>query len=120
MIGLTNYLTVAAVLFTLLLWLAEGARENRKSAGRMAFGLPLFVLTLFALTRWPTGNLWDALIDPWLWIALLVFRELTLGTQEAAPCHWMNQAYAEGAEEALKDHGGLRAKILSNGILRKS
>jgi len=32
----------------------------------------------------------------------------------------MNQAFAEGAEDALKDHGGLRAKILSDGILRKS
>jgi MOSC domain-containing protein YiiM len=43
-----------------------------------------------------------------------------LGTQECSPCHWMNQAFAEGAEAALKDHGGLRAKILSDGILRKS
>lgn len=43
-----------------------------------------------------------------------------LGTQESAPCHWMNQAFAEGAEEALKGHGGLRAKILSDGVLRVS
>ncbi len=42
-----------------------------------------------------------------------------LGTQESAPCHWMNQAFAEGAEEALKGNGGLRAKILSDGVLRK-
>jgi MOSC domain-containing protein YiiM len=42
-----------------------------------------------------------------------------LGTQEAAPCHWMNQAFAEGAEEALKGHGGLRAKILTDGVLRR-
>jgi MOSC domain-containing protein YiiM len=42
-----------------------------------------------------------------------------LGTQESAPCHWMNQAFAEGAEEALKGYGGLRAKILSDGVLRK-
>lgn len=41
-----------------------------------------------------------------------------LGTQESAPCHWMNAAFAEGAEEALKGHGGLRAKILSDGMLR--
>ena len=41
-----------------------------------------------------------------------------LGTQESAPCHWMNTAFAEGAEEALKGHGGLRAKILSDGVLR--
>ncbi len=42
-----------------------------------------------------------------------------IGTQESAPCHWMNQAFAEGAEDALKGHGGLRARILSDGILRR-
>ena len=43
-----------------------------------------------------------------------------LGTQESAPCYWLNQAFAEGAEEAMKGHGGLRAKILSDGVLKKS
>jgi MOSC domain-containing protein YiiM len=43
-----------------------------------------------------------------------------LGTQESAPCYWMNQTFAEGAEEAMKGHGGLRAKILSSGVLSKS
>ena len=41
-----------------------------------------------------------------------------LGTQESAPCHWMNTAFAPGAEEALKGRGGLRAKVLSDGVLR--
>jgi len=41
-----------------------------------------------------------------------------LGTQESAPCHWMNTAFAEGAEAALEGRGGLRAKILSDGVLR--
>lgn len=41
-----------------------------------------------------------------------------LGTQESTPCHWMNEAFAAGAEEALRGHGGLRARILSDGILR--
>ncbi len=41
-----------------------------------------------------------------------------LGTQESAPCHWMNHAFAEGAEAALQGHGGLRAKILNDGVLR--
>ena len=26
-------------------------------------------LLAFAVSRWPTGNLWDALLDPWLWAA---------------------------------------------------
>ena len=43
-----------------------------------------------------------------------------LGTQESAPCYWMNQAFAEGAEEAMKGFGGLRAKVLSDGVLTRS
>ncbi len=40
------------------------------------------------------------------------------GTQECAPCHWMNTVFAEGAETAMKGHGGLRARILSDGLLK--
>ena len=40
------------------------------------------------------------------------------GTQESAPCLWMNQAFCEGAEAAMKGRGGLRAKILTDGLLR--
>lgn len=43
-----------------------------------------------------------------------------LGSAECTPCYWMNQAFAEGAEAALKGHGGLRAKILTTGTLRPS
>jgi len=41
-----------------------------------------------------------------------------LGTGECSPCYWQNQAFAPGAEEALQGRGGLRAKILSDGMLR--
>lgn len=27
-------------------------------------------LALFGLWRWPSGNVWDAVLDPWLWLAL--------------------------------------------------
>lgn len=30
----------------------------------------ILVLGLFVVTRLPSGNLWDALIDPWLWLVL--------------------------------------------------
>ena len=40
------------------------------------------------------------------------------GSCEAAPCYWMNSAFAEGAHEALKGKGGLRARILSDGVIR--
>jgi MOSC domain-containing protein YiiM len=41
-------------------------------------------------------------------------------TQECAPCYWMNRAIAPGAEQFLKERGGLRAKILSDGQLRSN
>jgi MOSC domain-containing protein YiiM len=42
------------------------------------------------------------------------------GTEECRPCYWMDRAFAPGAQEFLKGRGGLRAKILSNGVLRSS
>ncbi|MBV8586364.1 MAG: MOSC domain-containing protein [Verrucomicrobia bacterium] len=41
------------------------------------------------------------------------------GTEEARPCYWMDRAFAPGANDALKGRGGLRAIILSSGMLRK-
>jgi MOSC domain-containing protein YiiM len=43
-----------------------------------------------------------------------------LGTAECSPCHWQDGAFAPGTEEALQNNGGLRAKILTDGILRVS
>jgi hypothetical protein len=40
------------------------------------------------------------------------------GKGECAPCYWMDHAFGPGAEEALKGRGGLRAAILSDGVLR--
>ena len=40
------------------------------------------------------------------------------GTQESAPCSWMNQAFCQGAEAAMKGRGGLRARILTDGLLK--
>ncbi len=40
------------------------------------------------------------------------------GEEECRPCHWMNGAFAPGAEQFLKEHGGLRAAILTGGKLR--
>lgn len=41
-------------------------------------------------------------------------------SEECKPCYWMDEAVAPGAEEFLKANfrGGLRARILSDGILR--
>jgi hypothetical protein len=40
------------------------------------------------------------------------------GTAECAPCYWMNSALGPGAERFLQGRGGLRARILTDGILR--
>ena len=40
------------------------------------------------------------------------------GTLEATPCPWMNQAFCNGAEASMKGRGVLRAKILTDGLLR--
>ena len=41
-------------------------------------------------------------------------------SEECKPCYWMDEAVAPGAEEFLKTsfRGGLRARILSDGVLR--
>jgi len=41
------------------------------------------------------------------------------GTGECRPCYWMNRAIAPGAEDFLKGCGGLRAEILTDGVLRR-
>lgn len=50
-----------------------------------------------------------------------VFQGITFeGTEECKPCYWMDQAVAPGTEEFLKSacRGGLRARILTGGVLR--
>ncbi len=53
------------------LWLLAGAAAVKvRAAESVAALLILLVLALFVLTRLPTGNVWDALMDPGLWLAL--------------------------------------------------
>jgi len=59
--GASAFAVVLAV--AALLWLIRGS---------VASALPLAVLALFALSRLPTGNVWDALLDPWLWLVLQI------------------------------------------------
>jgi len=40
-----------------------------------------------------------------------------LGTAECKPCYWMDTAVAPGTEKFLTGRGGLRAKILTNGMI---
>ena len=52
-----------ALLAAALLWLLWGSRATVSV---------LVVLAVFVLTRAPSGNLWDALLDPLFWLALQV------------------------------------------------
>lgn len=63
---------VLAVLVTAaLFWLVwGGAAAQHMGLGWLGPLLVLSVIALFVLTRLPTGNVWDALMDPWLWAAL--------------------------------------------------
>jgi len=50
----------------LLPWVVAGAGAWRAS-GVWQVGV---AVALFGLWRWPSGNVWDALLDPWLWLVL--------------------------------------------------
>ncbi|WAC18761.1 molybdenum cofactor biosysynthesis protein [Luteolibacter sp. SL250] len=42
------------------------------------------------------------------------------GSQECRPCHWMDRVVEDGTERFMKEgfRGGLRAKVISGGLLR--
>lgn len=63
--GFSSAAFAAVVLLLTLIWVV-GGRVN----GLLGASLTACVLGLFVLTRLPTGNVWDALIDPWLWVGL--------------------------------------------------
>jgi MOSC domain-containing protein YiiM len=42
------------------------------------------------------------------------------GTEESRPCYWMNGAIAPGAHDFLRGRGGLRARILTDGVLHSN
>lgn len=43
-----------------------------------------------------------------------------LGTEECRPCYWMNSAIHPAAEAWMRGRGGLRARILTDGVLRRT
>lgn len=58
-----------ALLLALLPWVFN---RGERPMGATRWLAPSAALLFFAL-RLPTGNLWDALLDPWLWVALHVY-----------------------------------------------
>ncbi len=54
-----------------------------------------------------------ALIGKTFRIGPLTFQ----GVEECRPCYWMDEACHPGTEDLLKGSGGLRARILTSGVL---
>jgi len=57
-------------------------------------------------------------LNDWIGEAFEIQGVRFLGTEEAKPCYWMDQAFCPGAKEALRGQGGLRARIVSSGTVR--
>jgi hypothetical protein len=53
--------------------LMTGAAAVWVISARWLYTLPLFALALFVLTRLPSGNVWDAVLDPLLWLYLHIY-----------------------------------------------
>lgn len=58
--GFSPVVTSVLALLACIPWLLGGARTRLSWVG-------LVLLLTFVLLRLPTGNLWDAVLDPWLW-----------------------------------------------------
>jgi hypothetical protein len=65
--GFSPLLLLALLALSLWPWVGGGRADPATQLVRWL--LPAALL-LFAVTRLPSGNLWDALLDPWLWLLL--------------------------------------------------
>lgn len=81
---------------------------------RDAFSLPDLEPSVFRRNVITDGLDLNALIGERFTIQGIEFE----GSEECAPCFWMDDAVAPGTEDALRGRGGLRARILSGGTLR--
>jgi hypothetical protein len=62
--------TPAAAALAVLLALVPWALVRATPGGGVVAGLVPVAVVLFVLLRLPSGNLWDAVLDPWLWLVL--------------------------------------------------
>jgi hypothetical protein len=69
-IGFTPYAVLAALFFACLLQLisARSGHAQHTRHYRELAAIVLIAIVVHLLVRVPTGNLWDALLDPWLWV----------------------------------------------------
>lgn len=67
--GFSSAATGLVLFVALVPWMLGRGDAHRDATWWLG---PLAVV-LFVALRWPTGNAWDALLDPWLWVALQVY-----------------------------------------------
>ncbi len=67
--GFNALVPVVLVLLVLAPW---ALRSRAKGLSKQAL-CALAAVLLFVALRFPSGNVWDAVLDPWLWLALQVF-----------------------------------------------
>ena len=65
--GFSPALLLGLLALSLAPWVWRGPVAVARGPGRW---LAPAALLLFAATRLPTGNVWDAVLDPWLWLLL--------------------------------------------------
>ena len=85
---------------------------------RREFGLPELKVTVFRRNLVVYGLKLEDLLGRRFQIQGVEFE----GTQECMPCRWMDRVVAEGAQKFMQAHfrGGLRAKILCDGIIESN
>jgi MOSC domain-containing protein YiiM len=77
----------------------------------------------FGLTNKSAGDLRRNVVVSGVNLIELIGEEFSIqgvrfrGTAHCKPCYWMNHAIASGAEEFLQGNGGLRAQILTDGVI---
>ena len=77
----------------------------------------------FALTKKSAGALRRNVIVSGVELNDLIGEEFSIqgvrlrGTAHCKPCYWLDQAVAPGTEKFLQGNGGLRAQILSDGVI---
>ena len=67
-LGFSPLAVMIAAVMASLPWVLGGVRAPSRFVSYLLWA----VLLTFVVLRLPTGNLWDVLLDPWLWIVLQI------------------------------------------------
>lgn len=68
--GFSSVAVGALLVAALLPWLVVSAPHPTRS---LRLWIAPVAVVVFAASRLPSGNVWDAVLDPWLWLALHIY-----------------------------------------------